>query len=71
MTTEEKALSDRFLERYQLSDSERHLYESAFRQCLRCESPADAFRAANDEDISRAVGHIVTPVFVGTEVGSN
>lgn len=71
MTIEEKAFNDRFLERYQLSDTERQLYESAFRQCLRCESPADAFRAANDDDISRAAGHIVTPVFVGAEVGSN
>lgn len=71
MTPEEKALSDRFLERYQLSDAERQLYESAFRQCLRCEAPADTFRAANNDDVSRAAGHIVTPVFVGTEVGSN
>lgn len=71
MTPEEKALNDRFLERYQLSDTERHLYESTFRQCLRCESPADAFREANDNDVLRAAGHIVTPVCVGTDVGSN
>ena len=71
MTAEEKAVSDRFLERYQLSETERYLYESAFRQCLRCESPAEAFRAANEDDMRRAAGHIVTPVFVGTDIGSN
>jgi hypothetical protein len=71
MTSEEKAVSDRFLERYQLSETERHLYESAFRQCLRCESPADEFRAANENDVLRAAGHIVTPVFVRADVGSN
>ncbi len=71
MTVEEKTASDRFLERYQLSETERHLYESAFRQCLRCESPADAFRAAKEDDVARAANHIVTPVFVGVDVGTN
>jgi hypothetical protein len=71
MTAEEKAVNDRFLDRYQLSETERHLYESAFRQCLRCESSAAEFRAANAEDLERAMGHIVTPVLVGAEVGSN
>jgi len=71
MTSAEKATNDRFLERYQLTEKERHLYESAFRQCLRCESSANEFRAANDGDLQRAEGHLVTPVFVGAEVGSN
>ena len=71
MTSEEKAVSDRFLERYQLSETERYLYESAFRQCLRCESPADEFRAANEDDMQRAADHIVTPIFVGADIGSN
>jgi hypothetical protein len=71
MTSEEKAASDHFLERYQLSETERYLYESAFRQCLRCESPADEFRAANEDDMRRAAGHIVTPIFVGMDIGSN
>ena len=71
MTAEEKATSDRFLERYQLTEAERLLYESAFRQCLRCESPADEFGAAAEEDLRRAAGHMVTPVFVNTEVGTH
>ena len=71
MTAEEKAASDRLLERYQLSATERHLYESAFRQCLRCESPASAFAAAEEPDLARAAGHIVTPVFVEGEVGTH
>src|ERR1043166_4341269 len=71
MTAEEKATNDRLLERYQLSATERHLYESAFRQCLRCESPASAFAAAQERDLARAAGHIVTPVFVEGEVGNH
>jgi hypothetical protein len=71
MTTEEKAESDRFLERYQLTEAERLLYESAFRQCLRCESPADAFSTAAEEDLQRAAGHVVTPVFVEAVVGTH
>ena len=71
MTTEEKAASDRLLERYQLSEVERLIYESAFRQCLRCESPASEFRAAQDDDLARAEGHLVTPVLVEAEVGTN
>ncbi len=71
MTSEEKAVNDRFLARYQLSETERYLYESAFRQCLRCESSAEAFRAANEDDMQRADGHIVTPIFVGMDIGSN
>jgi hypothetical protein len=71
MTAEEKAASDRFLTRYQLSETERLIYESAFRQCLRCESPANEFVAAEEEDLERAAGHLVTPVFVEAEVGTN
>src|ERR1700741_4512698 len=70
MTPEEKAANDRFLLRYQLTDKERFLYESAYRQCLRCESPANEFRAAEDADIARAAGHMVTPVCVEAEVGT-
>jgi hypothetical protein len=69
MTTEEKAANDRLLERYQLSATERHLYESALRQCLRCEAPASAFAAAQERDLARAAGHLVTPVLVDAEVG--
>ena len=71
LTTEEKAANDRLLERYQLSVTERHLYESGFRQCLRCESPKSVFAAAQERDLARAAGHIVTPVVVGGEVGTN
>lgn len=70
MTSEEKAVNDRFLFRYQLTDKERFLYESAYRQCLRCEAPADDFRAAEEADIARAAGHMVTPVYVEAEVGT-
>jgi len=71
MTAEEKAESDRFLERYQLTEEERLIYASAFRQCLRCESPASEFEAAQEEDLERAAGHMVTPVFVDLQVGTN
>ena len=70
MTQEEKAANDSFLVRYQLTDQERFLYESAYRQCLRCESPASEFRAAKESDIARAAGHMVTPVCVEAEVGT-
>ena len=70
MTPEEKAVSDRFLVRYQLTDKERFLYESAYRQCLRCEAPANDFRAAEETDLARADGHMVTPVCVEAEVGT-
>jgi hypothetical protein len=70
MTAEEKATSDRFLERYQLTAKERFLYESAFRQCLRCETPADGFRIAEEADLARATGHVVTPVLVEAVVGT-
>ena len=71
MTAEEKAASDQFLERYQLNQAERRLYESAFRQCLRCESPANKFGTAKEADLARAADHLVTPVFVEAEVGTN
>ena len=71
MTAEEKAESNRFLERYQLTEAERQLYEAAFRQCLRCESPAEEFSAADEEDLQRAASHLVTPVFVDTTVGTH
>ena len=70
MTVEEKATNDRFLERYHLTAQERFLYESAFRQCLRCEAPADAFRSAEEADLDRAAGHLVTPVLVDAAVGT-
>jgi len=64
MTAEEKAAQDRTLERYQLDWSERRTYESAYRQCLRCESPVDAFRTAGERDLDRAAGHMLTPVLL-------
>jgi hypothetical protein len=70
MTEEEKTTNDRFLERYHLTEKERFLYESAFRQCLRCETPADAFRSAGEADLARATGHIVTPVLVEAMIGT-
>lgn len=70
MTPEEKAASDRLLERYQLNDRERLIYESTFRQCLRCESPADEFGPAEENDLARAAGHLLTPVLVEAELGT-
>jgi hypothetical protein len=70
MTAAEKAANDRLVERYQLTEMERFIYESAFRQCLRCESPASEFRAAEDRDLERAEGHLVTPVLVDPDVGT-
>jgi hypothetical protein len=70
MTSEEKTTNDRFIARYRLTEQEQEIYESAFRQCLRCETPASDFRAANEKDLDRAEGHLVTPVLVGPEVGT-
>jgi hypothetical protein len=71
MTAEEKAASDRLVERYQLNEAEQQIYESAFRQCLRCESPASEFSAAKGADLVQATGHLVTPVFVEAGAGTN
>jgi hypothetical protein len=40
------------------------MHESAYRQCLRCESPVGGFRAAAERDLVRASGHMVTPVLI-------
>jgi hypothetical protein len=64
MTAEEKLANNQLAERYQMTTAERMLLESAYRQCLRCESPAADFRVARDSDVARAKGHLVTPVFV-------
>ena len=53
--------------RYGLSPAEQALYAAAYRQCLRCESPAASFRAAREHDLDRAAGHLVTPVLVRPE----
>ena len=74
MTAEEKAANDqllnRLIDRYQFSEAEQRIYASTYQQCLRCESPAREFRAAQERDLDRAEGHIVTPVFVEPEVGT-
>jgi hypothetical protein len=62
MTAAEKVDGDRKLERYKLSLAERMAYESAFRQCLRCEAPVGEFREAQESDLARAASHLVTPV---------
>jgi len=62
MTAEEKADGDRALERYMLSPAERMVYDSAFRQCLRCEAPVSEFREARESDLARAANHLVTLV---------
>jgi ribosomal protein L37E len=74
MTAEEKATNDRSLayliERYHLNEKEQLIYEAAFQQCLRCESPASVFHAATERDLDRAANHIVTPVYVEPDVGT-
>jgi hypothetical protein len=62
MSAEEKLVQDQAIERYHLDATERLIYEAAFRQCLRCESPLSIFRDAIEGDLNRAAGHIVTPV---------
>jgi hypothetical protein len=64
MTFEEKRANDRSLARYNLSPTEELVYQSAYRQCLRCESPVGGFRAAAERDLVRAAGHMVTPVLI-------
>lgn len=64
MTVEEKLALDRSLSRYNLTAAEQLLYESAYRQCLRCESPVGGFREARERDLARAAGHMVTPVLI-------
>lgn len=64
MTPEEKAAQDRALEPYHLDWNERRVHESAYKQCLRCESPVDSFRDARERDLDRAAGHMVTPVLL-------
>ena len=64
MTVEEKLAIDRGLGRYNLTPAEQLMHESAYRQCLRCESPVGGFRAAAERDLVRASGHMVTPVLI-------
>jgi hypothetical protein len=64
MTFQEKLTDDRRLARYNLSPAEQLAYQSAYRQCLRCEAPVGEFRAAEERDLARAAGHLVTPVMV-------
>jgi hypothetical protein len=71
MTAEEKQAHDRLPDRYEFTPAERRMYETTFRQCLRCESPAAAFRIAGENDLARAEGHIVTPVYIEPDAGTN
>ena len=64
MTFEEKRAIDRGLARYNLTPAEHLLHESAYRQCVRCESPVGGFRATAEHDLVRAAGHLVTPVLI-------
>jgi hypothetical protein len=64
ITAEEKAARDRALERYNLNPSERQVYDSSFRQCLRCESSVAMFRPVAELDLQSAAGHIVTPLLI-------
>jgi hypothetical protein len=64
MTAEEKLTLDRGLSRYNLTPTEQYLYESAYRQCLRCEAPVGGFRDAREQDLARANVHTITPVLM-------
>jgi len=64
MTGEEKLALDRGLSRYNLTPAEQYFFESAYRQCLRCEAPVGGFREAQERDFARAAGHVVTPVLI-------
>ena len=64
MTYEEKIAGERSLARYNMSAAEQSIYEAAYRQCLRCEAPVGEFRAAEERDLARAGGHLVTPVMI-------
>jgi hypothetical protein len=64
MTFEEKLTNDRGVERYKLTPAEQLIYQSAYRQCLRCEAPVGGFRLAEERDLVRAAGHMVTPVMI-------
>jgi len=44
MTAEEMSTTQGLVQRYQMTSFECGLLESAYRQCLRCESPASGFR---------------------------
>jgi hypothetical protein len=71
MTLEEKLSADaeanRLAQRYRMNEQELGLLESALRHCLRCESPAMAFRPAAAQDVAHAEGHIVTPIYVESD----
>ena len=73
MTLEEKLSADaeanRLAQRYRMNEHELGLLESSRRQCLRCESPAMAFRPAAPEDVAHAEGHLVTPIYVESDEG--
>jgi hypothetical protein len=64
MTFEEGLASDRSLARYNLTAAEQFAYQSAYRQCLRCEAPVRGFRSAEERDLVRAASHLVTPVMI-------
>jgi len=64
MTFQEKLTNDSRLARYNLTAAEQLAYQSAYRQCLRCEAPVGGFRAAEERDLARAASHLVTPVMI-------
>jgi hypothetical protein len=64
MTFEERLATDRSLVRYNLTPAEQLIYQSAYRQCLRCEAPVGGFRAAEERDLKCAASHLVTPVML-------
>ena len=70
MTTEEMRTTQRLAQRYQMTSFERGLLQSAHSQCLRCESPASAFRQATASELALADRHLVTPVYLKSLPGN-
>jgi hypothetical protein len=72
MTPEEKQAAEaeafQMAERYRMTRDEIFLLELSMRRCLRCESASAGFRQAAPDDLAQAEGHIVTPVYIGTDV---
>jgi hypothetical protein len=64
MTPAEKAIHDSRLAPYDLSPAERETYEMAFQQCLRCESSSRQFRPATEDEVAKALDHLVTPILL-------
>ena len=62
MTAQEKGQSERAIGALQSERRPEPVYESLFRQCLRCEAPVMTFVRVTRVELARAAGRLVTPV---------